>query len=75
MEGVLIVIVLGTILSSIFHDVGNFFYTFLHPVQRLYWTGISSPYRALWLIRFPVSNNFTFDDTVRWSKKKVKSFT
>ena len=36
MEGVLIVIVLGTILSSIFHDVSNFFYTFLHPVHSFF---------------------------------------
>ena len=36
MEGVLIVIVLGTILSSIFHDVSNFFYTFLHPVRSFF---------------------------------------
>ena len=36
MEGVLIVIVLGTILSSIFHDVSNFIYTFLHPVHSFF---------------------------------------
>ena len=54
-------LLLGTILSSFFHTVDNFFYTFLDPIHRfflskkLYWTGISSSYPAPRLIRFPVT--------------------
>ena len=68
-------LLLSTSLSFFFHTFNNLFYTFLHPnhsifrSEKLYWTRISSTCPASF------SSDFSFDGTVRKSRKRLKIFT